>query len=74
MSPLRHALGQVTHAMTWNNKDNSSFSGGKPKNLSALSPTPPVNRCKKAWRFRKAVICGIPIRLHGVILALLGNS
>lgn len=40
MSPLRHALGQVTHAMTWNNKDNSSFSGGKPKNLSALSPTP----------------------------------
>lgn len=53
MSPLRHALGQVTHAMTWNNKDNSSFSGGKPKNLSALSPTPQWIAAKKLGDFGK---------------------
>ena len=53
MSPLRHALGQVTHAMTWNNKDNSSFSGGKPKNLSALSPTPQGIAVKKLGDFGK---------------------
>ena len=39
MSPLRHTSGQVTYAMTLNNKDNSSFSGGKHENLSTLSAT-----------------------------------
>ena len=53
MSPLRHALGQVTHAMTRNNKDNSSFSGGKPKNLSTLSPTPQRLAAKKLGDFGK---------------------